>query len=37
MLNKVTIKNYYLLPLINKTFNRLLKVIYFIKFNLKKL
>ena len=35
MLNKVIIKNRYLLPFINEIFNRLLGVIYFIKFNLK--
>jgi len=35
MLNKVIIKNYYLLFFINKIFNKLLEVIYFTKFNLK--
>ncbi|PMD18504.1 hypothetical protein NA56DRAFT_577184, partial [Hyaloscypha hepaticicola] len=34
-LNKVIIKNRYSLSLINKTFNKLVRVKIFIKFNLK--
>ena len=34
-LNKITIKNYYLLPLINKTLDRLVSAIYYIKLDLR--